>query len=257
MLLAALGAACAVPAVGLLLAWRWVQPPSTLTPEPPTPEWLALRGTPTGHLLDHIGVHGGVRVTIATRVTNRGDLRFGPASRDDVERCAPVLAEELDRYPASFLARAGVEELILGQFLVLGGLPMSGFAPEAAICIDVADGEDDWRWVVHHELFHHVDRKRGTLVHDAEWAALNTLGFRYGLRSRSPRNRPGFLTRYATTAASEDKADTYAYLMTSPRQVAYRAARDSVVLRKRDTMRTRMEDFCAELPAGFGGTEYP
>ena len=131
---------------------------------------------------------------------------------------------------------------------------MSGFAPEAAICIDVGDSRDDWRWVVHHELFHHIDRERGTLDHDPEWAALNPQGFRYGTWSRHMIDLHGFLTAYGTTSAKEDKADTYAYLMTSPGHVALRAARDPIVRRKRETMRARMEDFCGELPAGFRGT---
>jgi hypothetical protein len=137
----------------------------------------------------------------------------------DVDQ-ANGLAEAIRTTPPSVLALAGVHGLVMCRTLV-------GDDPEHAIAggtIDRATGEifvavDTRRNLVaagnlfDHELYHLIDgqRSKDSAAPDVEWNALNPDGFFYSKAHAKRRpDRDGFVTPYAQTTESEDKAETYA-----------------------------------------------
>jgi hypothetical protein len=78
---------------------------------------------------------------------------------------------------------------------------------------------------LHHELAHLIDYNFwGNGAQKAEWTALNPPGFRYvsselgdnpATRDETLHPQQGFVTGHALYDFQEDRADTYAYLMTS------------------------------------------
>jgi hypothetical protein len=91
-------------------------------------------------------------------------------------------------------------------------------------------------------VFHFADYADDDQVKsDPGWAKENGDSFVYGSggrfqrdpRSSSPESgSPGFVTRYATSALEEDKAETFAFLMVAPEMMAERIKTDPVLAHK-------------------------
>lgn len=97
--------------------------------------------------------------------------------------------------------------------------------------------------VVHHELFHMLDRAtHGEEVNaDRAWHALNPPRFAY--RDPAPRGatRPaGFVNTYATTNELEDRASVYELLMGQPEELCAIARVDPIVAAKAKLVRSRV-----------------
>jgi hypothetical protein len=100
----------------------------------------------------------------------------------------------------------------------------------------------------------------GVLQIDHAWLALNPDGFRYGRGGRSmrapsagafTRDVPGFVTRYATSALEEDKAELFAFMLTEPAAVASLAESDAVLARKVARMKQLVVELSADAGEGF------
>jgi hypothetical protein len=62
---------------------------------------------------------------------------------------------------------------------------------------------------------------------------------------------PGFVSRYATSALEEDKAETFAFLMAAPVRLDAIAARDAVIRNKIVALRAELHEFCPEIDGRF------
>jgi hypothetical protein len=89
--------------------------------------------------------------------------------------------------------------------------------------------------VVHHELFHMIDRATlGEKAYaDREWHALNPPSFTYtDPAPAQPARPPGFVNGYATTNELEDRASVFEYLMGQPAKLCAIAELDPIVAAK-------------------------
>lgn len=154
-----------------------------------------------------------------------------------------LVADELGLYPAPFPRRISLRRVALCRALREDGLPIPSLPNyQHTLLLDAEADPAFLRRVLHHEVFHFADlADDGQLLWDPEWDRLNPAGFEYGHGGRDMRDRraaetstaePGFLTRYATSALEEDKAETYSLLMTQPDEVARRATAEPVLAAK-------------------------
>jgi len=166
-----------------------------------------------------------------------------PIAERDRDRVLVTLAHELGRYPAEFLARARLHRLLLCAKLhedseSIPSLPNY----HGALLVDVDADAAYLRRLVHHEVFHFADyADDDQLSHDPTWLGLNERDFVYGSGGRFLRTPgagrfsteiPGFVSRYATSALEEDKAETFAMRMSEPAKFAQLVAADPVVRAK-------------------------
>lgn len=168
-----------------------------------------------------------------------GDAAPAPA----VERALDTLAVELARYPASFLERARLRRVLLCSQLHEGSEAIPSLPNfHGTLLVDVGADAPFLRRLVHHEVFHFADyADDDQLSRDPAWLALNDRYFVYGDGGRFLRDPgagrfssdiPGFVSRYATSALEEDKAETFAMRMVAPHEFALLAASDSIVSAK-------------------------
>ena len=214
---------------------------------------------------DLLARHSGAQLLVAARPFSLPlptGLLEGGAPAEGATPAARVVAEELARYPEGFLDSAGLERVVLCAGLREAGEPIPSLPNyRATLLIDVDAPAPFLRRLVHHEVFHFLDFADDLHVtSDAEWSMLNEPGFRYGAGGRSVRDpaaslltsdMPGFLTRYATAAVEEDKAELFAFLMTAPREVGRRAERDAVLGKKVALLEARLGDSFEGLGAGL------
>jgi hypothetical protein len=161
------------------------------------------------------------------------------------ERFAPLLLEELKAYPREFVQSLKLDELRVVINLQIDGQPLAAgcVAQPGRIWLDASQSDFDRR-VVRRQIataiwralpFDTDDRKK----FDADWAALNVSGFRYGqvnVRTDRPRTLPGFMREADVSSIDRDQASIFAFVMTDIARVRQRGERDAVLMRKVEAM---------------------
>jgi hypothetical protein len=185
---------------------------------------------------------------------------LGPDSRRLVDDFRLTVQSELVRYPTALLQRIGLRGIVLCEFLAFDAVPCAAFADveHGNIVIDVLANADrpTLRRTLHHELSHQIDYADDRqLDRDPAWEALNPPGFRYSqdaerfLRDpiagagQAPR---GFLSRYATSSPTEDKAVLFEALVTDRTATRALADADPVLGRKVARIRATLEALGAD-----------
>lgn len=189
----------------------------------------------------------GIEFLAATRPFSlplgNGPVAAGVAESSQRDRALAVLTEELRRYPPAFLEKSRFRRVLLCSDLSEDAHEIPSLPNfQQTLLLDVNATPRFLRRLVHHEVFHFADYADDDQVKlDPEWVKENDPYFVYGNggrflrdpRSSSPDSAPpGFITRYATSALEEDKAETFAFLMVEPSMVADRAKKDPVLARK-------------------------
>lgn len=196
---------------------------------------------------DHHGIEDCYRCEIA-----RDEAGVDP---DMVDAVAIAFAH----YPSSVLAAAHLAHVSLCKSIHFdhahGDQPdPAGLASygDARLMISIDGGyrgEFSIEQVVHHEIFHLIDRAtNGEKVNaDREWHALNPPRFAYSDPAPHRPSRPaGFVNNYATTNELEDRASVFEYLMGQPDELCALAVADPIVAAKAKTVRTRIAKLMGE-----------
>jgi hypothetical protein len=173
-----------------------------------------------------------------------------------------TLASELERYPAAFLARARLHRLLLCARLREGSEAIPSLPNyHGTLIVDVDADPPYLRRLVHHEVFHFADyADDDQLSRDPAWLGLNDRYFVYGSGGRLLREPgagrftaeiPGFVSRYATSALEEDKAETFAMRMSAPREFAALLAADPILRAKSAAVEAQLRKFSPLMAPHF------
>jgi hypothetical protein len=192
-------------------------------------------------------------------------IHGSPPSSKEVDRYLGILRAEASRLPPHLLRCGEIRTIALVKNLTVGGRRRFAVPArtERTLVLDVGDSStslDYLRWTFHHELFHLLDYSEDELIrHDPEWEGLNPIGFAYGAGGdrvyhdpetayRCVAPPPGFVTLYATMGAEEDKAETFAAMMTSEEEVEVRLDSDEVIAGKLALLNRRLATLCGAPP---------
>jgi hypothetical protein len=197
----------------------------------------------------------GVKLLVASKAFKlplpNGEVSGEPPNGERLNWSRGVLARELGRYPASFLRRVRLAGIVLGTNLTEGEMPIPSLPNVAGLMLlDVTSEERDFVRSLHHEIFHFVDQATGDLgTADPSWSSLNSNNFRYGSGGRTLRGAwaskpsheiPGFVSAYATSGVEEDKAETFALVMTQREKIEEWRKTDEALDRKLIELRRRI-----------------
>jgi hypothetical protein len=191
-----------------------------------------------------------------------GALSGAPPEAKALGTAAEVLVAELTRYPRGFLARSRLRRVLLTRELSENGTAIPSLPNfEGALLLDVDAPAAFLRRLIHHEIFHFFDYAGDDqLKRDPAWERMNDRWFVYGSGGRFVRapgsarltaELPGFVSRYATAALEEDKAETFAFMMAAPGPLAAIAERDGVLRAKIHAIRRDLHVFCPEIDGHF------
>ncbi len=198
--------------------------------------------------------------------TYHGPIRATNAEAARVDRYGMILADEFSLYPPDFVRRSMLKRIVLCRGLSFNGQYRAAVPDfeHDTLYLDVMAGvhsRDYQRRAIHHDFFHMIDwRDDGELYSDQQWARLNPDTFRYGRGgakmqddpgSGEPWDEAGFVTRYATSAVEEDKAELFAHMMTAYARVVQRAASDSTLRRKVAFMKALLRKFSPDMNEAF------
>jgi hypothetical protein len=186
-----------------------------------------------------------------------GEVRGEPPNANRLNWSKAVLAIELGKYPVGFLKRVRLAGIVLATNLTEGEMSIPSLPNVAGLMLlDVSSEEHDFVRSLHHEVFHFVDQANGDLGGpDPVWSALNPAGFRYGSGGRTLRGAwaskasheiPGFVSAYATSGVEEDKAETFALMITQRPQINEWQKTDESLAAKLNELRIRFTKIDAE-----------
>lgn len=175
-----------------------------------------------------------------------------PPSEVARARGLSIVREELSRYPAGLLARARLYRVVLCEGLREEGTRIPSLPNvQRSLLLDVDATPEFLRRLVHHEVFHFVDYAEDDQVQtDRDWSELAERERVFGSGGRFLRDPagarlgsgpPGFVTRYATSALEEDKAETFSFLMVAPAALAELSNRDAVLSEKRQRVQRQIQ----------------
>lgn len=191
-----------------------------------------------------------------------GPLRGRAASAAASAPAARVVTAELWRYPRAFLRASRFRRVLLCGGLKEGTIDIPSLPNyERTLLLDIDAKPFELRRLLDHELFHFADyADNNDVKHDPAWAKLNDHWFTYGNGGRYMRDPasarltdklPGFVTRYATSALEEDKAETFAFMMVAPHKVTAMAAHDPILKKKIAAIKRQLERLSPSINARF------
>jgi hypothetical protein len=242
--------------------------PEFATPEPPdlidastfTTRVASLRATlarskvalDTTPVLAACGVHHGIDDCLRCELASRTDT--SGVDPDIIDAVAIAFAH----YPTAVLRAAHLDHVALCRRIAYdhahdepdpAGVAIYGdqrlMISLAVFSATAHEGHGDFsiEQVVHHELFHMLDRAtQGAAVEDDHaWHALNPPRFAYRAPAPLTASRPtGFVNAYATTNELEDRASVYEYMMGQPEELCALARLDPIVAAKAKLVRSRV-----------------
>ncbi len=191
-----------------------------------------------------------------------GPVAGQPGGEGVLAAATVTMVDELMLLPHSFLERIGLRRVLLCAELREAGRPIPSLPNyRNTLLLDAGASPAYMRRLIHHEVFHFADlADDGVVLADPIFAALNSPSFEYGSGGRSMRERSsaafgeapdGFVSRYATSAVEEDKAEVFAFLMTRPEAMTALGHRDPVLAAKAAYIRRRVALLSDELDQAF------
>ena len=174
---------------------------------------------------------------------------------------APELLRALRLYPESFLKKTNLNLVLCGKILQ-GGVNAGGLSAHDTVMflnVDYNYPSPLLPRLIHHELFHFIDRATSSPQLDGEWKALNTPGFEYLGFDKVPKRgsstlthpSPGFVSRYAMVNSQEDRAEIFRLLILNGALAEELGKKDPIVAEKMRVMRKYVARMSPEMNEQF------
>jgi hypothetical protein len=126
----------------------------------------------------------------------------------------PLFLPQLERYPTDFFSNAGIQRMVLCGDLASKGKALGGLAVYASNTFYVSlkhanTNPGHATKAFHHEVFHLIDS-----MDDVAWS----------------RAGGGYVSEYAKTGPKEDRAETFATMMTTPKNAEKVKAKAALIV---------------------------
>jgi hypothetical protein len=185
-------------------------------------------------------------------------------SPEDAKKYLPFFFASIDIFPTWFLEATKLNTVVLCKKLCLRGVRAGGVAsPNGIIALDVPI----YSPVIYHEVFHIADKQRN----NPEWNNLNKKQFVYGGNVFNPDSekmgnsdtqkmvsaksnaviRKDFVSDYAMTSEMEDRAETFAMMVSDPQRFEKLAAASPVLKKKAEKVKGILRDFSPGMNKDF------
>lgn len=193
----------------------------------------------------------------------RKDAYGGPVTEADLDDCMKRLFSFLNKLERGFVKKAGITRVVFKSPLLdaVSGMEVTGLAGNGIIHLDRSFSGD----TVYHELFHIFDKNPSW----PKWARTNPKGYVYKgsdmrpaeLNKRDIRRiaenegkvNDHFVTSYAQSNEREDRAETFASMITEGSDFKARTKKSEIMLEKMNLI-INLTDSTGLLGRGFWDT---
>ena len=147
-----------------------------------------------------------------------------------------------DSYNDDFFRKIRLKYIVLCSDLKIAGIPALGFAnPEMkTLILNINTNNLNFERVLHHEVFHIIERNFNKYFSEISWNNLNSKEFKYSACSTCSNNyslekiynSEGFVSEYAKSTISEDMAETFSFMMSDNNLIINMISNDEILNKK-------------------------
>jgi len=152
-----------------------------------------------------------------------------------------------DSYNDDFFRKIRLKYIVLCSDLKIAGIPALGFAnPEMkTLILNINTNNLNFERVLHHEVFHIIERNFNKYFSEISWNNLNSKEFKYSACSTCSNNyslekiynSEGFVSEYAKSTISEDMAETFSFMMSDNNLILDMISKDEILNKKVRTIK--------------------
>ena len=153
-----------------------------------------------------------------------------------------IIKKNLNSYSPSFLKKNNIRYLVMCENLFISNINTGGIpdTKKRTLVIDINFNPKYFERMIHHEIFHMIQKSNSKYFDEEKWVSLNTKDFEYAKCSTCSdrlnldlyKNTEGFLTEYSKSIPSEDMAEVFSFLMTDKAKVEEKSDDDIILKNK-------------------------
>ena len=153
-----------------------------------------------------------------------------------------IIKKNLNSYSPSFLKKNNIRYLVMCENLFISNINTGGIpdTKKRTLIIDINFNPKYFERMIHHEIFHMIQKSNSKYFDEEKWVSLNTKDFEYAKCSTCSdrlnldlyKNTEGFLTEYSKSIPSEDMAEVFSFLMTDKAKVEVKSDDDMILKNK-------------------------
>ncbi len=153
-----------------------------------------------------------------------------------------IIEKNLNIYSSIFLKKNNIKYLVMCENLFISNINTGGIpdTKKRTLIIDINFNPKYFERMIHHEIFHMIQKSNSKYFDEEKWVSLNTEDFEYAKCSTCSdrlnldlyKNTEGFLTEYSKSIPSEDMAEVFSFLMTDKAKVEDKSDNDIILKNK-------------------------
>ena len=161
-----------------------------------------------------------------------------------------LIEKNLNNYSSSFLKKNNIKYLVMCENLFISNINTGGIpdTKKRTLIIDINFNPKYFERMIHHEIFHMIQKSNSKYFDEEKWVSLNTVDFEYAKCSTCSdrlnldlyKNTEGFLTEYSKSIPSEDMAEVFSFLMTDKAKVEVKSDDDMILKNKIDFIKSSL-----------------
>ena len=153
-----------------------------------------------------------------------------------------IIEKNLNIYSPSFLKKNNIRYLVMCENLFISNINTGGIpdTKKRTLIIDINFNPKYFERMIHHEIFHMIQKSNSKYFDEEKWVSLNREDFEYAKCSTCSdrlnldlyKKTEGFLTEYSKSIPSEDMAEVFSFLMTDKAKVEDKSDNDIILKNK-------------------------
>jgi len=153
-----------------------------------------------------------------------------------------IIEKNLNSYSSSFLKKNNIRYLVMCENLFISNINTGGIpdTKKRTLIIDINFNSKYFERMIHHEIFHMIQKSNSKYFDEQKWVSLNKDDFEYTRCSTCSdrlnldlyKNTEGFLTEYSKSIPSEDMAEVFSFLMTDKAKAEDKSDDDIILKNK-------------------------
>ena len=161
-----------------------------------------------------------------------------------------IIKKNLNSYSPSFLKKNNIRYLVMCENLFISNINTGGIpdTKKRTLIIDINFNPKYFERMIHHEIFHMIQKSNSKYFDEEKWVSLNREDFEYAKCSTCSdrlnldlyKNTEGFLTEYSKSIPSEDMAEVFSFLMTDKAKVEVKSDDDMILKNKIDFIKSSL-----------------
>ena len=134
-----------------------------------------------------------------------------------------LIEKNLNIYNSNFLKKNNIRYLVMCENLYISNINTGGIpdAKKRTLIIDINFNPKYFERMIHHEIFHMIQKSNSKYFNEEKWILLNKKDFEYTECSTCSdrlnldlyKKTDGFLTEYSKSIPSEDMAEVFSFLI--------------------------------------------